>query len=172
LIPPAITPRIRYWMAAKWDLDGELYWGMTYWRGKNGRLRNPYEDGQSETPEGGYWGNGDGRLLYPPVRQPPPEGAEPVIAPPIPSLRLALIAEGIEDYIYVKLLKQLVERGRAANGSEPLRKALQLAEDALGALDRLIRSATDYERDPRKLYAERHKIAEAIEQLAEALGEA
>jgi Arc/MetJ-type ribon-helix-helix transcriptional regulator len=168
---PAITHRIRYWMAAKWDLDGDLYWGMTYWRGKNGRLRNPYEDGQSETPEGGYWGNGDGRLLYPPVRQPPPEGAEPVIAPPIPSLRLALIAEGIEDYIYVKLLKQLVERGRAASGSESLQKALQLAEDALGALDRLIRSMADYERDPRKLYAERHKIAEAIEQLAEALGE-
>ena len=169
---PAITHRIRYWMAAKWNLDGELYWAMTYWRGKGWRVRNPYEDGQSETPEGGYWGNGDGRLLYPPVRQPPTEGTEPVIAPPVPSLRLALIAEGIEDFIYLKLLKQLVEKGsEVASKSETLQKALRAAEEALVALDRLIRSMTSYERDPRKLYDERRKIAEAIERLVEILGE-
>ena len=169
---PAITHRIRYWMAAKWNLDGELYWGMTYWRGKGGRVRNPYEDGQSETPEGGYWGNGDGRLLYPPVRHPLPKDADPVIAPPVPSLRLALIAEGIEDFIYLKLLKQLVEKGsEVASKSETLQKALRAAEEALDALDRLISSMTSYERDPQKLYNERRKIAEAIERLAEILGE-
>jgi hypothetical protein len=172
---PAITHRIRYWMAAKWNLDGDLYWSMTYWRGKGWRLRNPYEDGQSETPEGGYWGNGDGRLLYPPVRQPLPENAEPVIAPPIPSLRLALIAEGIEDFCYLKLLKQLRDRGRKRVGRAKflpsLEKALKQADEALASLDRLIRSQTDYERDPQKLYAERRKVAEAIERLTEALGE-
>jgi hypothetical protein len=162
-------------MAAKWNLDGDLYWSMTYWRGKGWRLRNPYEDGQSETPEGGYWGNGDGRLLYPPVRQPLPENAEPVIAPPIPSLRLALIAEGIEDFCYLKLLKQLRDRGRERVGRAKflpsLEKALKQADEALASLDRLIRSQTDYERDPQKLYAERRKVAEAIERLTEALGE-
>jgi hypothetical protein len=176
---PAITHRIRYWMAAKWNLDGDLYWSMTYWRGKGWRLRNPYEDGQSETPEGGYWGNGDGRLLYPPVRQPLPENAEPVIAPPIPSLRLALIAEGIEDFCYLKLLKQLRDRGtkgKLARDEVPsqgkaVAKALKRADEALASLDRLIRSQTDYERDPQKLYAERRKVAEAIERLTEALGE-
>jgi hypothetical protein len=172
---PAITHRIRYWMAAKWNLDGDLYWSMTYWRGKGWRLRNPYEDGQSETPEGGYWGNGDGRLLYPPVRQPLPENAEPVIAPPIPSLRLALIAEGIEDFCYLKLLKQLRDRGRERVGRAKflpsLEKALKQADEALASLDRLIRSQTDYERDPQKLHAERRKVAEAIERLTEVLGE-
>jgi hypothetical protein len=172
---PAITHRIRYWMAAKWNLDGDLYWSMTYWRGKGWRLRNPYEDGQSETPEGGYWGNGDGRLLYPPVRQPLPENAEPVVAPPIPSLRLALIAEGIEDFCYLKLLKQLRDRGRERVGRAKflpsLEKALKQADEALASLDRLIRSQTDYERDPQKLYAERRKVAEAIERLTEALVE-
>ncbi len=189
---PAITHRIRYWMAAKWNLDGDLYWSMTYWRGKDWRLRNPYEDGQSETPEGGYWGNGDGRLLYPPVRQPLPENAEPVIAPPIPSLRLALIAEGIEDFCYLKLLKRLRDtgqrtrdrngtgrgtgdEGREQNGRArllpSLEKALKQADEALASLDRLIRSQTDYERDPKKLHEERRKIAEAIEKLIELLGE-
>jgi hypothetical protein len=165
---PAITHRIRYWMAAKWHLDGDLYWSMTYWRGKGYRLRNPYEDGQSETPEGGYWGNGDGRLLYPPVRQPLPENAEPIIAPPIPSLRLALIAEGIEDYCYFWLLKRLRDNGRARLLPSQL---LKLADEAMGALDRLIRSPTDYEQDPKKLHAERRKVAEAIERLANLLGE-
>ena len=181
---PAITHRIRYWMAAKWNLDGDLYWSMTYWRGKGWRLRNPYEDGQSETPEGGYWGNGDGRLLYPPVRQPLPENAEPVIAPPIPSLRLALISEGIEDHCYFWLLKKLREKGHGArdkgHGKErqgrarllpSLEKALKQADEALASLDRLIRSQTDYERDPKKLREERRKIAEAIEKLVELLGE-
>lgn len=167
---PAITHRIRYWMAAKWNLDGDLYWSMTYWRGKNWRLRNPYEDGQSETPEGGYWGNGDGRLLYPPVRQPLPEDAEPVIAPPIPSLRLALISEGIEDFCYLWLLRQLVKEGQKVRvKSKALQAALKQANEALGTLDRLIRSQTDYEMDPKKVYLERHHIAEAIERLANVL---
>jgi len=169
---PAITHRIRYWMAAKWNLDGDLYWSMTYWRGKGWRLRNPYEDGQSETPEGGYWGNGDGRLLYPPVRQPLPENAEPVIAPPIPSLRLALIAEGIEDFCYLKLLRQLRDTGQGRARLLPsLEKALKQADEALASLDRLIRSQTEYERDPQKLHAERRKVAEAVERLKEVLGE-
>jgi hypothetical protein len=169
---PAITHRIRYWMAAKWNLDGDLYWSMTYYRGKGWRLRNPYEDGQSETPEGGYWGNGDGRLLYPPVRQPLSEGAEPVIAQPIPSLRLALIAEGIEDHCYFWLLKRLVDKGqKSQDKSKELREALKLADEALGALDRLIKSQTDYEHDPQKLYAERRRVAEAIERLAKLVGE-
>lgn len=169
---PAITHRIRYWMAAKWNLDGDLYWSMTYWRGKNWRLRNPYEDGQSETPEGGYFGNGDGRLLYPPVRQPLPEDTEPVIAPPIPSLRLALISEGIEDFCYLWLLRQLVEEGKKVQvKSGALQAALKQANEALGALDRLIRSQTDYETDPKKVYSERHRIAEAIERLANVLSE-
>jgi hypothetical protein len=104
-----------------------------------------------------------------------PENAEPVIAPPIPSLRLALIAEGIEDFCYLKLLKQLRDRGRERVGRAKflpsLEKALKQADEALASLDRLIRSQTDYERDPQKLYAERRKVAEAIERLTEALGE-
>jgi hypothetical protein len=113
------------------------------------------------------------------VRQPLPENAEPVIAPPIPSLRLALIAEGIEDFCYLKLLKQLRDKGQKARGEgqgardrvKALQEALKRADEALASLDRLIRSQTDYERDPQKLYAERRKVAEAIERLTEALGE-
>jgi hypothetical protein len=105
---------------------------------------------------------------------------------------LALIAEGIEDFCYLKLLKQLRDKGQKArdrNGTgrgtrgggreqvgrakflPSLEKALKQADEALASLDRLIRSQTDYERDPQKLYAERRKVAEAIERLTEVLGE-
>jgi hypothetical protein len=88
---------------------------------------------------------------------------------------LALIAEGIEDFCYLKLLEHLRDRGRErvgrAKSLPSLEKALKQADEALASLDRLIRSQTDYERDPQKLYAERRKVAEAIERLTEALGE-
>jgi len=52
-----------------------------------------------------------------------------------------------------------------------VQEALKQADEALASLDRLIRSQTDYERDPQKLYTERRKVAEAIERLTEVLGE-
>jgi hypothetical protein len=85
---------------------------------------------------------------------------------------LALIAEGIEDFCYLKLLKQLRDKGQKARDRlKALQEALKQADEALASLDRLIRSQTDYERDPQKLYAERRKVAEAIERLTEVLGE-
>jgi hypothetical protein len=172
---PAITHRIRYWMAAKWNLDGDLYWSMTFWRGKNYSVYNPYENGQTERPGGGYWGSGDGRLLYPPVKKPLSEDSEPVILPPVPSLRLALISEGIEDYCYFWLLKKLQQDGYKRLKQNKLlsdiKKALEKSNKALQCFEKLIRRQIDYELDPKKLYAERHRVAKAIERLIEVLGE-
>ncbi|MDW8029122.1 MAG: hypothetical protein RMK94_12095, partial [Armatimonadota bacterium] len=105
-------------------------------------------------------------------RQPLPENAEPVIAPPIPSVRLAVIAKGLEDHCYLWMLKRLRDKGHnARDKSKELQEALKLADDALKSLDRLIKSQTEYERDPQKLHAERRKVAEAIERLTKLLGE-
>jgi len=87
-------------------------------------------------------------------------------------LRLALIAEGIEDFCYLKLLRQLRDTGQGTRDrSKALQEALKQADEALTSLDRLIRSQTDYEHDPKRLHEERRKIAEAIERLIELLGE-
>ncbi|MCS7225177.1 MAG: DUF4091 domain-containing protein [Armatimonadetes bacterium] len=160
---PAITHRIRYWMAAKWNLDGDLYWSMTYYRGAHWKPRNPWQDGQSERPDGGgYWGNGDGRLLYPPSKEILPPDAPPVLKGPYPSLRLAQIREGIEDYTTIWLLRKKVAELQKHPTAAPL---LTQSQNALAALDRLIRSMTDYERDPRKLYQERSLILKTLEAL-------
>ncbi len=167
---PAITHRIRYWMMARWGLDGDLYWSITYMRGQNWAIRNPYEDAQSQAPEGNYWGNGDGRMLYPPVRQPLPEDAEPVLDAPFPSLRLALLSEGIEDHCYLWLLSQLLQQARQTpNPNETLRRAIQQGESALESAFGLFPSMTEYTTDPQRLMQARQRVAEAIEQLREIL---
>ena len=59
---PAINPRIRFWMLDAKKLDGSLYWSITAW------YQNPWEQAMSLDEKGWLWGNGDGRLIYPPRR--------------------------------------------------------------------------------------------------------
>lgn len=138
---PAIHHRIRFWMMEKYRVDGSLYWSTTYWRNKN-----PWQDPMSYRPKkDGTWGNGDGYLLYPPVREP---SKAPVLAGPINTIRLALLREGLEDREYFWLLKQHLK------GKD---------HPALHLPDKLIRSLTDFETNPQRLYAARQALARAVE---------
>ena len=150
---PAITHRIRFWMLWKHGVDGSLYWSTTYWR------TNPWEDAASIPPNGGFWGNGDGYLLFPPVRE---KSAEPVVSGPIDTIRWELIREGLED------VEWLYELGYRLDGASRWRiGAHAQARRALRAARRLVPSFTDYEMDPDRLYAVRQRIGEAIERLGE-----
>ena len=60
-------------MMKKYGVTGSLYWATTYYHGAKGVLRNPWTSAMSVSPEGSMWGNGDGMLLYPPVREPAKE---------------------------------------------------------------------------------------------------
>ena len=168
---PAINHRIRYWMMEKYNIQGDLYWSTTWWN-----YRNPYEDAASysdKTKQSSY-GNGDGLLLYPPVKTPlkEPEGtvvgpvkekslSEPLISAPFSSIRLELIREGLEDREYFWLLKQEINRVRTRLPQEKLKDA----ETLLSEPDNLIRSLRDFEKDPQKIYQSRLKIALMIEEL-------
>jgi len=69
---------------------GVLYWAVDYWR------PNPWRDvGYADS---GCCYPGEGSLLYP--------GGRAGIRGAIPSMRLAWIREGIEDYGYVDLLRE------------------------------------------------------------------
>lgn len=141
---PAINHRIRCWMMEKYQVDGSLYWSTTYWQHKN-----PWQDPMSYKPRmEGTWGNGDGYLLYPPVRE---RSKTPVVAGPVNSIRLALLREGLEDREYFWVLRQRLD-GRD--------------HPALHLPDTLVRSLTEFEPDPRKLLAARQKVARAIEEIA------
>jgi len=172
---PAICHRIRFWAAEKYGVQGSLYWSTTYWASR-GRPRNPWDDPASYSPKGRFWGNGDGFLLYPPRKGEPPK--EPILEPPVESIRWELLREALEDREYFWLLRQLVAKARERR-EEALERALvrrldeaiRRAEEALKWPDKLVRSLTEWERDPAALMRARDEVARAIEGLAKLVKE-
>ncbi|MBD3293316.1 MAG: DUF4091 domain-containing protein, partial [Armatimonadia bacterium] len=173
---PAINHRIRFWMAEKYDIEGSLYWSTTYHGAIPEGLeeaqagpRNPWVEPMSFNSRGGHWGNGDGFLLYPACREP---SDQPVIKPPVVSLRFEMLRDGLEDREYLWTLHQQIARLEAlsdgANRSQrrAISRALRQATEALQAPGRLAVSPTEYTKDPLELLAERRALAEAIEACA------
>jgi hypothetical protein len=108
------------------------------------------------------WGNGDGRFLYPPNRQPGKDRTK-YLTGPVNSIRWEILREGIEDYEYFKLLEKAA---REAPG-----KAAKAVREARGLLDfpvSLFKSGQEYTKDPQALLDDRRRIAEAIERLTAA----
>jgi|GEM_PF-1722181 len=168
---PAINHRIRFWMMEKYGVTGSLYWHTSYWYGQDRKLRNPWESTASISPTGGFWGNGDGMLLYPACRQP---SDEPVLEGPVITQRIEVLRDGLEDREYLWTLKQLFVRAMFLSGitrgdrREELDRLFAEAVEALCAKDRLVTSLTEYSKDPQELLRERSRIAEAIENLRRA----
>ena len=103
--------------------------------------------------------NGNGFLLYPPRSS----SEEPVVS----SIRLELLREGIEDYEYLHMLKELVEQAKLNEGNSG---EIVAAEKALGRSTEIswdksrVNPANDepYTKDTSLLYAVREQIASAI----------
>ncbi|MEN6403099.1 MAG: glycoside hydrolase domain-containing protein, partial [Armatimonadia bacterium] len=66
---------LRVWMWQTWQnkVEGCLIWESTWWDSAAAphRPQNPWTDPMGRTPEGGCWGNGDGRFIYPANRDYP-----------------------------------------------------------------------------------------------------
>ena len=75
------------------------------------------------------------------------------------SIRWEMLREGLEDYEYFWLLRELVEKSSAGRDSdvrhEEFRSLLRVPED-------VCRSLTDYSRTPGPIYRHRREMAEAI----------
>ncbi|MBI4341154.1 MAG: DUF4091 domain-containing protein [Candidatus Omnitrophica bacterium] len=143
---PAMAYRILPWMCWKYGLSGLLYWSVNYW------TTDPYKD-----PMNTQWEqNGNGSLYYP-----GPDG-------PVPSLRLEVLRDGLEDYEYLARLRQLVERVErlsAAQNDRQLQTYLAQAKRLLAVDDLLVKSMQLYARNPEALELQRAQLAEAIEML-------
>jgi hypothetical protein len=139
---PAINHRIRYWMMDALGLDGDLYWSVTYW------AQNPWQQAMSVNPEGGFWGNGDGRLLYPPRSEAP---TTPLLEGPVTSIRFENLRDGLEDREYLLLLRATAKTDpEAAN-------LLKIAHQ------NLVPSMVCYQQNPILLSAYRTEIACVLE---------
>jgi hypothetical protein len=167
---PAINLRIWLWMSYQFKLKGILVWRANYWTSSNvfsdKTLQNPWLDPMSYvigygTPYGqvNYWGNGDGRFLYPPNRRPGQDRTK-YISGPVNSIRWEILREGIEDYEYFLLLENALER------LGPEQKDLQeKGQELLRFPQEIFKSGQDCTKDPKELLAHRRKIALFLEKL-------
>jgi hypothetical protein len=120
-----------------------------------------YVAGYGEKPgEKKFWGNGDGRFLYPPRRKPGPE--QPAsLEGPISSCRWENLRDGMEDYEYFWLLKQAI--GRAGKNSQS--KLIDEARGLLRVPEIISKDLKQFNPDPRLVLEHRARLAEMIERL-------
>ncbi len=144
---PAIRARLLMGAATwKYQPDGYLYYRVAGW-GYNDKpiTGGPYTDWLPR-----YHPNlpdGDGMIICA-----GPEG-------PLTTVRLENIRDGIEDYEYWWVLRDLVDRARQ-QGREPAEAKL------LDVPEGLLKSITEYSEDPADLYGVRRQVAGAIERLS------
>lgn len=130
---PFVEGRLLGWLTYRYHSDGLLFWHVNLWPDKPPLTTDDTFLGAWEA-ENSLRMPGDGQLLYP--------GADG----PLPSIRLANVRDGIEDYEWLLLLEQKI--GRAAS-------------EAVSS--ELIRSMTDFERSPDALRKTRARLADALE---------
>lgn len=169
---PGTELRLWPWQSWQYGVEGILIWATTYWTSATAfpppKLQNPWADPMSYTTGYGlkpgtinYWGNGDGRFLYPPRRD-PAENQTPCLDGPINSLRWENLRDGMEDYEYLWLLQQAAQRELAWRGETEL---YQQAREALKVPAEISQDLTHFTTDPRLMLAHRDHVARLIERL-------
>ena len=171
---PATELRVWHWQTWQRKIVGTLIWATNYWTSEAAypdAPQNPYEDPMSYvsgygTPKGtkSFWGNGDGRFLYPPLAAAVPgkSGPAAVLEGPVSSLRWEMLREGVEDYEFLWLLRDLLAKRRAGLSAEDARRY----ESLLEVPEAITKDMTTFTTDPAPIYARRAAIAEAIERLS------
>jgi len=167
---PAVNLRLWPWISYQYGLKGILVWRANYWSSPTvfpaDKVQNPWKDPMSYTvgygtPYGqvNYWGNGDGRFLYPPNRDPIRDRTK-YLCGPVNSVRWEILREGVEDYEYFRLLEKAVrEAPRAKKDLAKKGRALLSVPPAI------FRSGQEYSPDPRALLEHRRRMGEVLEKL-------
>jgi len=169
---PGSELRLWPWQSWQYGVQGILIWATAYWNSPAAfpppKLQDPwtdpmsYKSGYGEKPgEIGYWGNGDGRFLYPPRRD-PVANQEPCLDPPINSIRWENLRDGMEDYEYFWLLQKEVDRVRAAKGETEL---VRQGRELLKVPAEISQDLTHFTTDPRLMLGHREQMAKLIERL-------
>jgi len=158
---PATAHRVLFWQARKAGATGLLYYCVCSWSGLPSAAwgEKCFPDVPIHLRD--HWTlkrlgvNGDGLLVYP--------GRDMT---PIPSIRLEMIRDGIEDYEYMALLERAVKKARALpKARRPSPETLTEAVRLTRVPDAISRSLTDYTDDPTVIRSRRRRIADMIERL-------
>ena len=144
---PAVDHRLLMgFIPYKLKSDGFLYWCLNQWT--ETVTRGPLTNARGKAV-GSY--NGAGIVFYP-----GPAG-------PVPSIRMKNMRDGLEDFEYLWLLEQAVAAAR--RGEVDLPAAWQRRAETALEID-VVRSVSDYNRDPGALIAARRELAELLAQAA------
>lgn len=147
-------------MTYKYQAGGFLYYSMLNWADPDRGVKNqpitsgPYTKWDPRSffhKRQNGWADGDGCLYY----------AGPPGVWAMPSIRLKNIRDGLEDYEYLHLLAQLVERVQEVESSHS-RGFIKEARALLEVPETIVADLVRYTRDSREFYRYRRQIAEAI----------
>lgn len=166
---------LRAWLWQTWErnIEGILIWQTNYWTSSAAypdaaHPQNPYQDPMSwtsgySTPAGRKlpWGNGDGRFIYPPAAAADGKPTSPVLDGPVDSIRWEMLRDGVEDYEYLTMLKKLLTEKKGSLDKTVYEQYAEL----LTVPESISKDLTHFTTDPTTIEAQRHKIAQAIEQL-------
>ena len=144
---PAIRARLLMGTAAwKYDVDGFLYYRVAGWA----RNETPITSGPFTEWVPQYSGtlpDGDGQIICA-----GPDG-------PLTTIRLENIRDGIEDYEYYWLLRDLIAKAEQAPLSAEGKATVERARALLSVPDALLTSVTEYSEDPATLSLQREELA-------------
>lgn len=165
-----INLRMWLWFTFKFKVQGILVWNAMYWNSTTvfppGVLQNPYEDPMSYRVGYGMpygqvrnWGNGDGRFVYPPNRD-PNNDKKKYICGPNNSIRWEMLREGIEDYEYLWLLENAIK-----NAKPDQAELVAQAKKLLDFPQSFIKNGKEYTKDPQAIFQLRDKIGDLLDKL-------
>lgn len=134
---PTVATRVLHWINWCYRLEGYLHWGWNSWR--DDPFKSP---GPARLPPG------DCFIVYPGK------------SGPLDSIRWEMMREGIQDFEEFHLLARKTERvieqlGRPARAVDPRQRSDEICR-------RIVRSFTDYERDPGALREARRQLLDEI----------
>jgi hypothetical protein len=147
---PAVEGRLLMGaMTAKYRPDGFLYYEISIWNSPP-IAAGPFTDWDPRSWTT-YHGDGSWTCLGP--------GGMP-----LPTIRLENFRDGLEDFAYVRILEATIAKVEATPGLSASRgEWLQKAKALLTVPEELVKSLTEYSRDPAAVYAYRTRLADAIE---------
>jgi hypothetical protein len=167
------SPDLRVWCWQTWDQQatGILIWATDYWTTpaaypESGPPQNPYDDPESwerEAVPGSRepWGNGDGRMFYPPLEAAGGHARRVVMQAPVDSIRWEHLRDGIEDYEYLAILKRLMDAKGIRLGTAEWTSYASLLAVPAGITSGL----TTWTKNDGPILAQRDRIARVIESL-------
>jgi hypothetical protein len=171
---PATELRVWLWQTWQRNIEGILIWQSNYWTSSVAypdpdSPQNPYEDPMGwvsgySTPSGSKkpWGNGDGRFIYPPLAAADAKAAGPILDGPVDSIRWEMLRDGIEDYEYLTILKELLAQKKSKLTGVDIDNYAKL----LTVPKTITKDLTHFTTDPKAIQTHRHNIAIAIEKLS------